>query len=129
MAPNPHPIKIFRPEPQYHAKDALGSAVQGGMVGGAAGFVTSAVQNTMANTRVGAMGVFTRTGSTVATMTIVPALYMFAKDASANWREKDDVMNCSIAGFLAGSSLGLRCTSAAFTTLLAEFWDISLMSI
>ena len=61
------------------------------------------------------MGVFTRTGGTIATMTLVPAVYMFARDASANWREKDDVMNVSIAGFLAGGTMGLRRTSSGST--------------
>lgn len=37
--------------------------------------------------------------------------YEFTKCASANLREKDDTLNPTIGGFVAGSMLGLRCTS------------------
>jgi len=35
--------------------------------------------------------------------------YEFAKTASANLRQKDDVWNPTIGGFCAGTMLGLRC--------------------
>lgn len=34
---------------------------------------------------------------------------MFAKDASANLREKDDTFNTTIGAFLGGGVLGLKC--------------------
>jgi hypothetical protein len=37
--------------------------------------------------------------------------YEFSKCASANLREKNDTYNSAIGGALAGSMLGLRCTS------------------
>ncbi|KAK8082802.1 hypothetical protein PG996_001583 [Apiospora saccharicola] len=105
---NPHPIIVLRPQEPFHPKNAVKSAVTGSMVGGAAGFFASAIQNSLAKTNVGAWGVVTRTGGTVAVMTAVPALYMFAKDASANLREKDDTWNTTIGAFLGGGVLGLK---------------------
>jgi hypothetical protein len=37
--------------------------------------------------------------------------YEFCKNASANLREKDDALNQAFGGFVAGSMLGLSCTS------------------
>ncbi|KAI1849635.1 hypothetical protein JX266_004584 [Neoarthrinium moseri] len=105
---NPHPIKVLYPEEPFHAKNALKSGVNGAAVGGAAGLLASAVQNSLAKTNVGAWGVFSRSGATIATMTAVPAIYSFAKDASANLREKDDSLNTTIGAFLGGAMLGLR---------------------
>lgn len=65
---NPHPITILRPQEPFHSKNAVKSSVTGGLVGGAAGFFTSAIQNSLAKTNVGAWGVVTRTGGTVAVM-------------------------------------------------------------
>ena len=38
--------------------------------------------------------------------------YEFTRMASANLREKDDSLNPAIGGFLAGSILGIKCTSS-----------------
>ncbi|KAH6653040.1 hypothetical protein BKA67DRAFT_659686 [Truncatella angustata] len=105
---NPHPIPKVYPEHPFHAKNAIKSGVNGAMIGGAAGLIASAVQNSLAKTNVGAFGIFTRSGATVATLTAVPAVYCFVKDASANLREKDDTLNTTIAAFFGGATLGLR---------------------
>jgi hypothetical protein len=65
---NPHPIAKLYPEEPYHPKNAITSAVQGAGVGAAAGLIAAAVQNSLAKTSVGAGGVFSRHGATVATM-------------------------------------------------------------
>ncbi|KAF3018796.1 hypothetical protein E8E14_002003 [Neopestalotiopsis sp. 37M] len=105
---NPHPIAKLYPEEPYHPKNAITSAVQGAGVGAAAGLIAAAVQNSLAKTSVGAGGVFSRHGATVATMTAVPTVYNFVKDASANLREKDDTLNTTIGAFFGGAMLGLR---------------------
>ncbi|KAK6842764.1 hypothetical protein PG990_005301 [Apiospora arundinis] len=105
---NPHPITVLHPQEPFHQKNAIKSAVTGSLVGGAAGFFASAIQNSLAKQNVGAWGVVTRTGGTVATMTAVPAVYMFVKDASANLREKDDTWNTTLGGFFGGGILGLK---------------------
>lgn len=105
---NPYPIQIQRPEEPYHPRDALKGSISAAGMGFGAGFVASAVQNSLAKRNVGAMGVFTRTGSTIATFTIVPAVYSFTKDATANLRETDDTLNTSVGAFVAGATMALR---------------------
>ncbi|KAI0007869.1 hypothetical protein F4779DRAFT_619177 [Xylariaceae sp. FL0662B] len=126
---NPHPIQYPVEEHAYHQKDAIRSGVKGAMLGAGAGFIGSAVQNSLAKRNVGAFGVFSRTGGTIATFTIVPAVYAFAQDASANLREKDDTLNVSIAAFLSGATVGLRTgrmphifgLGAAFSVIMTAF--------
>lgn len=65
---NPHPIAKLYPEEPYHAKNALTSGVNGAAIGGAAGLIAAAVQNSLAKSSVGAGGIFSRSGATVATM-------------------------------------------------------------
>jgi hypothetical protein len=51
---------------QYHPKDAVKAAINGTMITGAAGGLVSAIQNTLTKRNIGAWGVFTRTGGTIA---------------------------------------------------------------
>ena len=55
--------QLHRP---YQPKDAIGSALTATTVTALAGTFVSAVQNTLTKQNVGAFGVFTQTGSTVA---------------------------------------------------------------
>lgn len=41
--------------------------------------------------------------------------YEFTKNAAANLRQKDDAYNPAMGGFMAGTMLGLRCTTTACT--------------
>jgi len=50
----------------YQPKDALKAGMQGTLIVGGAGLAVSAIQNTLTKANVNAMGIFTRTGSTVA---------------------------------------------------------------
>ena len=51
---------------QYKAKDAVGVAIESTLILGAAGLTVSAIQNTLTKQNVSGMGVFTRTGGTIA---------------------------------------------------------------
>jgi hypothetical protein len=53
-------------EEQYQPKDAIGSAVKATLITGTAGAFISTIQNTLTKQNVGAFGVFTRTGGTIA---------------------------------------------------------------
>ncbi|GAB7344745.1 hypothetical protein MBLNU457_3215t1 [Dothideomycetes sp. NU457] len=97
---------------QYQPKDAIGATVKATMITTGAGLFVSTVQNTLKRQNVGAMGVFTRTGGTIAVFGAMGGAYEFARTASANLREKDDVWNPTIGGFFAGTMLGLRFRSA-----------------
>jgi hypothetical protein len=126
---NPHPIQRLVEERPFHQKDAVKSGIQGAMVGGGAGLLISAVQNSLAKQNVGAWGVFTRTGGTIASLSTewlfslsfdcqlltwacaaaaLTTVYSFSKDAAANLREKDDAFNTTIAAFLGGATIGLK---------------------
>ncbi|TVY84766.1 NADH-ubiquinone oxidoreductase 21.3 kDa subunit [Lachnellula suecica] len=93
---------------QYHPKDAVKEGVNASLVTGAAGAFISAVQNTLTKRNVGAWGIFTRTGSTVAVFTVMGGAYSFTKSASANLREKDDSLNPALGGLFAGAAMGLK---------------------
>ncbi|KAK5178171.1 hypothetical protein LTR16_010864, partial [Cryomyces antarcticus] len=53
-------------EHPYHPKDAIGASIKATMITTGAGALISGVQNTLTKQNVGAMGVFTRTGGTIA---------------------------------------------------------------
>ncbi|KAI9813535.1 MAG: hypothetical protein M1832_006266 [Thelocarpon impressellum] len=113
----------------YRPKDALGAAITGTMVTGAAGSVVSGIQNTLTKQNVSAWGVFTRTGGTITTFAAMGGAYEFVKVASANLREKDDSWNPSLGGFAAGAVMGLRFRTipavlgygAGFAVILGTF--------
>lgn len=51
----------------YQPKDAVGTSIKATLVTGGAGTFVSAIQNVLTKQNVGAFGVFTRTGGTIAT--------------------------------------------------------------
>lgn len=54
------------PSAGFEPKDALGAAIKATMVTGAAGTFISTIQNTLTKQNVGAFGIFTKTGGTIA---------------------------------------------------------------
>jgi hypothetical protein len=52
---------------RYHPQDAVKAGVNGALILGGGGFLVSAVQNALAKENRGMLGVFTKTGGTVAT--------------------------------------------------------------
>ncbi|KAF2427721.1 hypothetical protein EJ08DRAFT_592666 [Tothia fuscella] len=108
MAPQEH-------NNQYHPRDAIAFAVESALVTGGAGAFFAGIQNTIARQNIGAMGFFSRFGSTTAVFTAMGASYAFAKAVSANLREKEDTWNTALGGFVGGSMIGLRLrTTPAF---------------
>ena len=55
------------PAEQHHPQDAIGAATKALLMTGGAGLFISAIQNSLQRENVGALGVFTRTGGTIAT--------------------------------------------------------------
>jgi hypothetical protein len=115
----------------YEPKDAIAQSVRSATFTGSAGLLLAAVQNTLARENVGAFGVFSRFGGTIALFgtypgTNLPAFrladehtaamggtYAFVSTASANLRQKNDPYNPGLGGFFAGALVGLRSTSNA----------------
>lgn len=54
------------PEAAYQPKDAIGATIKATMITTGAGAFISTIQNTLTKQNVGAMGIFSRTGSTIA---------------------------------------------------------------
>lgn len=50
----------------YHPQDAIAATIKSATLTGGAGLLTSAVQNTLAKQNVGPLGIFFRTGGTIA---------------------------------------------------------------
>ncbi|MCJ1356940.1 MAG: hypothetical protein MMC33_006936 [Icmadophila ericetorum] len=98
-------------EAMYQPKDAVTLAIRSTIIMGGAGLTVSAIQNTLTKQNVSAMGVFTRTGSTIAVFAAMGGIYEFTQLAAANLREKKDSYNPAIGGFFAGSIMGLRFRS------------------
>jgi len=95
----------------YEPQDAIAQTIPATLLAGGAGLLASAVQNTLTKQNVGAMGVFTRTGSSIAIFGGAVAAYQFTCTASANLREKKDFINEAIGGFFGGAVVGLRARS------------------
>ncbi|EXJ56551.1 hypothetical protein A1O7_06895 [Cladophialophora yegresii CBS 114405] len=91
----------------YQPQDALGRSARSAMMTGAAGLFIASVQNTVAKEQIGAFGVFTRFGRTIGLLTAMGGVFQFTSIASANLREKNDFVNHTIGGALAGSLNGL----------------------
>ncbi|GAB7356365.1 hypothetical protein MBLNU459_g7150t1 [Dothideomycetes sp. NU459] len=111
LAP-PSAVMADQEEPQYHPKDAIGASIKATMITTGAGAFVSTIQNTLTKQNVGAMGMFSKTGSTIAVFGAMGGAYEFTKIAAANLRQKDDSWNPAIGGFFAGSMLGLRFRTA-----------------
>lgn len=72
--PHRHPVPLtMAHDHQYHPKDTIGRTIKTTMVTAGAGTFVSAIQNTLQKQNYGPMGVFTRSGTTIATFS-TPAL-------------------------------------------------------
>ncbi|KAF2239475.1 hypothetical protein EV356DRAFT_528073 [Viridothelium virens] len=103
MSLGPDPDEVV-----YHPRDAISSTAKTTAVTTLAGTTASAIQNTLTKQNVGAMGIFTRYGGTIAVFAAMGASYEFVKCASANLREKDDHWNTTLGAFFSGSMVGLK---------------------
>ncbi|OCK86196.1 hypothetical protein K432DRAFT_431163 [Lepidopterella palustris CBS 459.81] len=95
----------------YHPKDAISSTVRTMGITTGAGAIIAGVQNTLTRQNVGAFGILTRTGGTIAVFAAAGGAYQFTKTAAANLREKDDSYNSAIGGFFGGAMIGLKFRS------------------
>ncbi|OMJ28528.1 NADH-ubiquinone oxidoreductase [Smittium culicis] len=78
------------------------------MIGGGLGLLTSAFQNAIQSHQSGAMGVFTRTGSTIGFLAVMGGVFAGTRGLSANIRQEDDYWNTAYAGCAAGLIAGMR---------------------
>ncbi|RVX66147.1 hypothetical protein B0A52_09876 [Exophiala mesophila] len=100
---DPKPIDA---DEAYHPQDALSGSIRAATLGGAAGLFYSAIGNTLTKQNIGAFGVFTRFGGNIGLFAAAGGTYQFIASASANLREKNDFVNHSIGGTVAGALIG-----------------------
>lgn len=84
-------------------------AGQGAIGGSGVGLVVSTVRNALETHNKGAMGVFTRTGSTISLFAAVGATFAFTEAAVSNVRGDQDAISSAAGGCAAGSIVGVRC--------------------
>ncbi|KAG8529301.1 uncharacterized protein KY384_005937 [Bacidia gigantensis] len=99
----------------YEPKDAVQDGVRAMIFCGGAGLTASAIRTGLTRQNVGAWAVVTRSGGLIGVAIAAGATFGFTRSAAANLREKDDYVNSTIAGFLAGSLLGLQFRSLPAT--------------
>lgn len=90
----------------FQRQDAIGLGGRSAFMVGGAGLFFSAIQNTLSKTNNGAMGVFSRYGSTAFLFTAMGGTYGFVTAASANLRGSNDFLNNAVGGAAAGAILG-----------------------
>ena len=56
----------YRPYPTFHPHDSVKNGIYGAAAGSTFGFIFSSAQNVLQKHNAGALGVFTRTGGTIA---------------------------------------------------------------
>ncbi|KAF9701639.1 hypothetical protein EKO04_000734 [Ascochyta lentis] len=101
-------------QPTYHPRDALSNTGSSMLQTTAIGAVIAGVQNTLRKQNVGAMGVLTKSGGTIALFAAAGGAYQFTLDATANLQQKDDCWNEAYAGFAAGATTGIYKRSLPF---------------
>ncbi|KAH7880829.1 hypothetical protein F5879DRAFT_985432 [Lentinula edodes] len=95
----------------FEPKSALKNASMLGLQAGALGLVYSTLQNALGQHSSGALGVFTRTGSTITFFAAMGAAFAFTEATVANQRQKNDHYNGAAAGCAAGFLAGIRARS------------------
>ncbi|BFZ56887.1 hypothetical protein PYCC9005_003937 [Savitreella phatthalungensis] len=108
-------MSSITPAKAYASKDAVTLGFNATGRSAVVGFAASAVQNVLAKHNKGALGVFTRSGGTIAMFGAMGGGYSFVSAASSNLREKDDAWNAFNGGAAAGAVIGLfKRTMPAF---------------
>ncbi|KAL9940780.1 hypothetical protein V8E36_000268 [Tilletia maclaganii] len=99
------------PVEAYERQDAIGRGMNGALQAAAAGVLFSSVQNALQKHNAGALGIFTRTGSTIGIFTAMGGAFAFTEPTVANIREKEDPLNAAAGGCAAGLIMGVSARS------------------
>lgn len=90
----------------FSERSPLNDGVTSAVVSAGAGLLVSAVQNSLQTHNKGALGVFTRTGSTIAVFSAMGGIFSYTDSFVANTRGKTDAVNGAAGGCAAGLVLG-----------------------
>ncbi|KDN39842.1 hypothetical protein K437DRAFT_239250 [Tilletiaria anomala UBC 951] len=98
-------------EETFVERSAFSTGMSAAGLSAGAGLIISAVQNSLGKHNAGAMGIFTRYGSTIATFTAMGGAFAFTDAAVANVRQKNDPYNGAAGGCAAGLVAGAQARS------------------
>jgi uncharacterized YccA/Bax inhibitor family protein len=90
----------------FHERTTLQNGMSAAAVSAFAGLLVSSVQNSLGKHKAGALGVFTRTGSTIALFTAMGGVFSLVDSFAANTRREEDALNGAIGGCAAGLVAG-----------------------
>ncbi|WVN89456.1 uncharacterized protein L203_104679 [Cryptococcus depauperatus CBS 7841] len=99
--PSPH-------EGSFHPHPSLALATKITLQSAGVGLLVSSVQNALEKHNAGAMGVFTRTGSTITFFASLGFSFSYVSSLTANIRERDDALNSAAGGCAAGFVAGVQ---------------------
>ncbi|PVU98084.1 hypothetical protein BB559_001781 [Furculomyces boomerangus] len=91
-----------------HSDSWVTEAAKFSLIGGGLGLLTSALQNSLQTHNAGAIGVLSRTGSTIGYFAVMGGVFAGTRGLSADLRGKHDHWNTAAAGCLAGFIAGIR---------------------
>ncbi|KAJ1026798.1 hypothetical protein NDA16_002095 [Ustilago loliicola] len=95
----------------FSERSPFADGMTSGAASAGAGLLVSAIQNSVQTHNKGALGVFTRTGSTIALFTAMGGIFSYTDSTVANFRQKDDAINGAVGGCAAGMVLGAAARS------------------
>ncbi|EIW71244.1 hypothetical protein TREMEDRAFT_67637 [Tremella mesenterica DSM 1558] len=95
----------------FHPHATLNIASRVTLQSAGVGLLISAVQNALEKHDQGALGIFTRTGGTIAFFAAMGFTFSFTQAAVSNARETDDALNGVAGGCAAGFLAGVRARS------------------
>ncbi|WFD16238.1 hypothetical protein MARU1_002274 [Malassezia arunalokei] len=96
---------------EFQARQPVSEAFNAASASAVAGLVVSAAQNCLQKHKAGAMGVFSRTGGTIAIFTLIGGLFAYSDASLANFRHKEDGWNGAAGGCAAGLVMGAASRS------------------
>ncbi|KAG2195194.1 hypothetical protein INT47_006725 [Mucor saturninus] len=94
-------------------KDCIAEAGKTAGIAGGMGLFVSAMQNTAQKHTIGAKGVITRTGGTIAFFAAMGGIFTLGECAAKDMRGEDDAINAGIGGCAAGMLAGIKSHSFA----------------
>ncbi|PWN53800.1 hypothetical protein IE53DRAFT_309610 [Violaceomyces palustris] len=98
-------------EETFIERSPVGDSMSAATISAGAGLFVSAVQNSIQTHNKGALGVFTRTGSTIALFTAMGGIFSYTDSMVANIRQKNDAFNGAAGGCAAGLVAGAAARS------------------
>lgn len=94
------------PKELFLERETLQNGMSAAGISAFAGLLVSSVQNSLQKHNAGALGVFTRSGSTIALFTAMGGIFSLTDSFVANTRRENDALNGSVGGCAAGLVVG-----------------------